>query len=286
MTDPDQSSLDILLVSATRAIPVPDPDSFASAVAGRLRSQLSDAATSRPVPERHRGRPLLVPALVALCAVIAALVPGVRSTLADLVGRGGTPSTRVASRPGPVAPQPASTTSPTSALTGTTLVSDPVAALGLGTPTTLLQAARLVGFPMRLPTIGGYQQPDAVLVVNPPAARTVSMVYLPAAGRLEVPGAKVAAVLSEFRGHLDSGSIEKLAGNGIAVQAVLIGGAPGFWVSGPLANFSYVTPNGTVATQTIHFVTNMLLWTFGRVTYLFETARPRDEAIAIARSMP
>jgi hypothetical protein len=216
------------------------------------------------------------------------MIPAVRSGVADLLGidRG-----RVTQAAPPI-PTPTATTpptipatTPTSGSPAATLPTDPVAALHLGMPTTLQQAARLVGFPMRLPTIGGYQQPDAVLVAGPPAGGMASMVYLPKAGRPAVAGGGVAALLSELRGHLDAGYFQMSAGNGTDVQAVQVGGARGFRLPSGPHQFSYVRPEGTVESETIRLATNTLLWSAGGITYRFESARSRDAAIAIAVSM-
>jgi hypothetical protein len=283
MTDPDQTSVDLLLAAAARTIPIPDPDSFAGAVAARLRSQPSNDLPSRQVPGGRRWRPpvTVAVALVAACAVVAAFVPTVRSTLADLVGGDGAPRAVPVLVPASAPSRPRPTNPPPSGSPTTTTPPDPVAALQLGTRSTLLQAARVVGFPMRLPTAGGYQQPDEVFVGSPPTAGTASMVYLPKTGRPAAPGG-LAALLSEFRGHLDPGAIERLAGNGVGVQAVRVSGARGFWLSGAPPIFPYVKPDGTVGTQTIRLATNTLVWSFGGIAYLFESAQSRDAAIAIS----
>jgi hypothetical protein len=222
-------------------------------------------------------------ALIVVFAAVATLVAPVRSAVADLLGVDGVPITRASRLPlttaAPPTP-PASTATPT-----TTVPADPVAALHLGTPTTLATAARLVGFTMRLPTTPGYSHPDAVLVGTPPAGGMVSMVYLADRIRPVVAGTGVAGLLSEFRGHLDAGFFQKLVGAGTSVDAVQVAGAAGFWLSGAPHEFFYVRPDGTVDTETLRLAANTLLWSAGGITYRFESALSKGAAVAIAVSM-
>jgi hypothetical protein len=174
---------------------------------------------------------------------------------------------------------------PPSASTSTTAQIDPVAALHLGQPTSLQQAARLVGFPMRIPTVDGYQHPDAVYVGTPPPGGMASMIYLPTASRPAVAARGVAALLSEFRGRLEAGLFQKLVGNGTNVEAVRVGAVGGYWLSGEPHEFFYVAPDGTVDTETIRLATNTLLWSAAGITYRLESALSRDTAITLAVSM-
>jgi hypothetical protein len=281
MSDPELS-IDAALAKAAQVVPIPDPGSFAARVADRVRTQPAQPAqAARPRLARTPGHwPRLGPAAAALAAVatlVATVVPPVRTALADFLGVDGvhisrspqvssppvSPSTSVASTPGPNA----------------------VAALHLGQPTTLEGAARVVGFGMRLPTTGAYQHPDAVYVGRPPAGGMASMVYLPGAGRPTVPGHGVAALLSEFRGHLEAGYFQKLAGAGTTVEPVRVGNVAGYWLAGTPHEFFYVNPDGTVDTETVRLATNTLLWSAAGVTYRFESGLSRDMAIAIAASM-
>jgi hypothetical protein len=285
MTEPDLIWADPVLVRAAHGVPVPDPDSFASAVGDRLRAQLPGPVGLPHRPERVVWRRVSTVAagLLVVCAAIATLVAPVRSAVADLLGVDGVRITRASHLPvttaGPSTP-PASAATPT-----TTAPADPVAALHLGTPTTLAAAARLVGFTMRLPTTPGYARPDAVLVGTPPVGGMVSMVYLADPVRPVVAGTGVAGLLSEFRGHLDPGFFQKLVGPGTSVDSVSVAGAAGFWLSGAPHQFFYVRPDGTVDTETLRLATNTLLWSAGGITYRFESALPKSAAVAVAASM-
>jgi hypothetical protein len=285
MTEPDLTWADAVLVRAAHAVPVPDPDSFASGVGDRLRARPPHpvALPGRPGGIVWRRASTVAAALIVVFAAVATLVAPVRSAVADLLGVDGVRITRAAPLPVTTAvpsTRPTSTAAPTA-----TVPADPVAALHLGTPTTLAAAARLVGFTMRLPTTPGYSHPDAVLVGTPPAGGMVSMVYLADRIRPVVAGTGVAGLLSEFRGHLDAGFFQKLVGAGTSVDAVQVAGAAGFWLSGAPHEFFYVRPDGTVDTETLRLAANTLLWSAGGITYRFESALSKGAAVAIAVSM-
>src|SRR5579862_1124614 len=280
------ADVDSVLSRAAEALPVPEPGRFADAVASRVRAP---AATVPAPPARAVARSMALAAAAVLlvgCALVGTLVAPVRSAVADFLGVDGVHITRARALPLPTAtsapPPPLPTTSVAPA---TSTPADPVAALHLGTVTTLDAAARALGFDMRVPTTAGYQHPDVVLVGTPPAGGMVSMVYLPAPGRTTVPGEGVAGLLSEFRGHLDAGFFQKLVSAGTTVEAVEVAGVPGYWVSGQPHEFFYVAPDGQVDAETIRLAANTLLWSAAGITYRFESALPLPSAVAIANSM-
>jgi hypothetical protein len=289
MTEPDAVPIDVLLARAARSIPVPDPGMFAAAVADRIRAApvQSDAPrrvgasrrTGWTAPRRRTGA--LVAGLVAASVLVVTAVAPVRSAVADFLGVDGIHITRAVPIPVP----PARSTIPPPPPPSTTIPVDPIAALHLGQATTLVEAARRVGFPMRLPTVGAYQQPDAVYVGTPPPGGMASMVYLPKPNRPAVRPGGVAALLTEFRGHLEAGFFQKLIGGGTTVEAVRVGSVEGYWLSGAPHEFFYVNPDGSVDTETIRLATDTLVWSAGGITYRFESALPRDDAVVVATSM-
>jgi hypothetical protein len=291
MNDP-VSAIDVRLNRVARSIPLPDPAVFAAGVAERLRSeQRSGVESVASTPNRSRVGPRRFGAIAAglaavALAVVAAVAPA-RSVVADFLGVGGVHIRITRAAPPTVAP-PASaapSTAPSSEAPSTTVAVDPIAALDLGRQTTLLAASRMVGFPMRLPTVGAYQQPDAVYVGRPPVGGMASMVYLPKLGRPAVATSGVAALLTEFRGRLDSGFFQKLAGAGTTVEAVRVGSGAGYWLSGTPHEFFYVDPDGTIDAETIRLAADTLVWAAGGITYRFESALSRDAAITVATSM-
>ena len=286
MTESRATPVDDLLRQAAESVPVPDPELFAVGVAARLRAEQRRSGAARPMEKpkmRRLSRPRRTGALIAGlalgCLVVVVGVAPVRSAVADLLGIDGVHIARVAHLPAP----PATARESPSSLT--TLLVDPAAALNLGRASTLVEAARIVGFQMRLPTIGAYQQPDAVYVGTPPAGGMAAMVYLPRADRPAVPTGGVVGLLTEFRGHLDAGFFQKLVGAGTTVEAVRVGAADGYWLSGAPHEFFYVNPDGTADAETIRLAANTLVWSAAGITYRFESALPRGPAVALAASM-
>jgi hypothetical protein len=272
--------LDRFVARAAEAVRVPDPDLFAAGVTDRLRAQPATARGSAPLRSRDWLRPgLLAAGVIAVIILVSTLVAPVRSAVAGLLGVDGVRITRARST---ITVPPRVTPSSPSTSAGPV---DALSALHLGEPSTLQQAARLVGFPMRVPTAAGYAHPDVVYVGTPPPGGMASMVYLPTDGRPAVAGAGVAALLSEFRGHLEAGFFQKLIGSGTTVEAVQVGAAAGYWLSGAPHEFFYVAADGTVDTETIRLAGNTLLWSVGGITYRLESGLSRDSAIAVAASM-
>ena len=268
MTEPEP--LELLLFRAAQVVPTPDADRFGAAVTGRIRAE-PRRTTSRPAHPRW-----VVAALVAASIAVITAVAPVRSAVAGLLGVDGVHITRN-THPSP--PPPASTTAPSTA------PANPLDALNLGLPTTLADAARLVGFPMRLPTTPAYRQPDAVYVGTPPAGGMASMVYLPRPDRPAPPSGDVAALLTEFRGHIEAGFFQKMIGPDATLEAVQVGSAAGYWLAGSPHEFFYVNADGSVDTETLRLATNTLLWSVGGITYRFESGLSRDAAVALATSM-
>ena len=292
--------MDVRLGRAALSVPVPDPAVFADGVAERLRSeQRSDVERAGARAPRIRSG-LVARRAGAFAAGLAAVSVGLvvavapaRSAVAEFLGVGRvhiritnaapTPVTPAPATPAPVAPAPSA--APPTDVPSTTVPIDPVAALDLGRQTTLVDASRMLGFPMRLPTVGVYQQPDAVYVGSPPAGGMVSMVYLPEPGRPAVATSGVAALLTEFRGQLEAGFFQKLAGSGTTVQDVRIGSVAGYWLSGAPHEFFYVDPDGTIDPETIRLAADTLVWSAGGITYRFESPLSRAAAVSVATSM-
>src|ERR1700731_3658130 len=81
MTEPDLTWADAVLVRAAHAVPVPDPDSFASGVGDRLRARPPHpvALPGRPGGIVWRRASTVAAALIVVFAAVATLVAPVRS---------------------------------------------------------------------------------------------------------------------------------------------------------------------------------------------------------------
>jgi hypothetical protein len=265
--------LDGALADLAAALEFPATPDLAGAVAARL-----DEAPA-PGPARVRrgrlaGRPgwrrLAVAALVAVLLAAAGLVasPGTREAVARRLGLrgvgvelGGTPPTTVTTRPGERLD------------------------LGLGERVTLAEARRRVGFRVLVPGAAGFRQPAAVHVnqAAPPGGR-VDLVYRSRAGLPASPFTDVGLLLTEFQGRPTPQFIKKVAVLGM-VEAVTVGGEPGYWFSGEPHFFTYQDARGGVHEEQTRLAGNTLIWQRGGLTLRLEGQISRREALAIAESL-
>jgi hypothetical protein len=141
---------------------------------------------------------------------------------------------------------------------------------------TLAEARRLADFPIRLPTVGGYDAPDAVYFRGDVPGGVVFFVYGPA----RAPH----ALLSEF----ESTRVEarKIVGPGTPVEKVDVNGEPGYWFSGRPHIFVFFNRQGTFQFGTFRLATNTLVWRRGTLTYRLEAKVSQDHAVRIAESIP
>jgi len=198
--------------------------------------------------------------LVAAIGVTAAVSAPVRAGIAHALRFGG-----VEVRPGP-GPSPAA--SP---------------ALPGEHPTDLPGAARVVGFPVKVPAALG--PPRSVTVAD---GRVVSLLYRGTAS----PGAAAspagtaspggAVRLDEFVGNL--GPLwDKYLGGGLA-QRVDVDGHEALWFEDDVT-LVYVDPNGGEVLDSARDTSGTLVWTEGTVTYRLDGVRPLSAALAVARTM-
>lgn len=155
------------------------------------------------------------------------------------------------------------------------------AGFGLGTPTTLAEASASVDFPLLLPTEPAVGPPDAVYV----AADRVVVAWSPSDVLPDVEGDGVGLLISEFRGRLDGGYIEKLIDTGTRLEAVTVGGATGYWISGGPHFFRYVDERGIDVEDTHRAVGDTLVWTRDGVTYRIESSLGFEATLAMAEAL-
>jgi hypothetical protein len=180
--------------------------------------------------------------LVAAVGVSAAVSAPVRAGIVHALRFGG-----VEVRPGP-GPSPAAS---------------PV--LPSAYPTDLPGAARVVGFPIRVPAALG--APGSVTVAD---GRVVTLTY---------PGS---VRLDEFAGNL--GVLwEKYVAGGVA-QRVDVNGHEALWFADRVT-LVYVDANGSQLPGSARTSSGTLVWTEGTVTYRLDGLRPLDAALAAAASL-
>jgi hypothetical protein len=165
------------------------------------------------------------------------------------------------------------------------------APLQLGRPVTLDEAQAAVDFPVLVPDAASFDTPAEIYLLDQDQGAMISFVY-PA--RSELPASDetgVGALLTQFQGEADRDLIEKgLLGDGAQeshLEAVTVGGDPGFWISGaPHAFFFVCYDVGECRQEQYRLAGNVLIWERGGVTLRLESALSRESALAIAESVP
>lgn len=203
--------------------------------------------------------PLATQAAAALLLVFAALMaasPGVRSAVLEVLGIEGA---RIERR------EP----SPRARAAG--------ARLDLGRPTTLVAARARAPFDVVVPADPG--PPDAVWFDHAaPGGGQVAFVWEPGSG-----GGR--PLLLTQIAALPQPVIGKAAGPGTDIEELLIGGEPGFWLSGDPHEFAFLSPDGQFRTDTLRLVGDALVWNRDGVLLRLEGAPSKARALQIARSV-
>jgi hypothetical protein len=217
----------------------PEPD-LAPAVLARLEER-----GGRPFPWR---RAAIALALVAVAIAAAFAVPEARSTILGWFHLRGATVERVETLPPAVERSQAG---------------------GLGQPSSLAEAERIVGFELALPPFddGG---PNRVYVLD----GVLASVIVHAHGR--------SVLLSEFRSS-DLEFLKKVTDAETSVEPVRIDGDPGLWVEGPRHALIYPGASGEPRTILIHG--NVLLWVHGDLTLRLEGKLTREQALQLARAI-
>jgi hypothetical protein len=223
----------------------PTPD-LAPAVLARLAEQ------PRWRPRISRRALAIGLAALALAAAAAMAVPQARTAILEWFGLEGASIERVSELP-EVPPQ---------------------TMLDLGRKVTLQEARRSSGHAILVPTLGGFDRPDAVYVDPARPGRPVTLLY----GPLERPR----LLLSVFQGQL---LFEKLAAPGTKIEPVTVDGARGVWLEGKPHVFVFRDEYGEPAEGSLRLAGNTLLWNRGRLLLRLEADISKEDALRIARSV-
>ena len=271
--------LDRALADLATALEFPPTPDLAAAVTARLEEGPEAAPAARPAPaaraRRWLGgltgwRRLAAAGLAVLLLAAAVLVvsPGTREAVARRLGLRGIG----VQLGGP--PPPTVTTAPGARLD-----------LGLGDRVTLEEARGLVDFPVLVPGAAGFERPDAVFVSEavPPGGR-VDLVYRARPGLPASSFTDAGLLVTQFRGQPTPEFMKKVTAMGM-VEAVTVGGEPGYWFSGEPHFFTYVDSNGSFREEQTRLAGNTLIWQRGDLTLRLEGDIPKAEAIRIAESM-
>lgn len=239
-------------------------------VVAAVRARLEEAAVAR---RRRPSRRALVIAFVALAVAVGAAmaVPPARTAILEFFGLRGATVTRVETLP-PVETRPETPV--------------PVAeALELGNRVPVEDGVVRVRWPhLVVPEALG--PPDAAYYSTEELLDgKVSLVYEPGPGVPRSLFTGVGILITEFRGDLAPGYIEKLASAGTGIERLKIGPHRAIWLEGGPHFVAFRTPGGNFAEDVGRLAGNTLLVERGRLLVRIEGELERDRAVEIARSL-
>lgn len=227
----------------------PTPD-----LAPRVRERLAERPESRPGLTRRHGLALAFALLaVAVAAVLA--VPQTRAAILEFFHLRGVTIERVGELP-------------------TVPLQRDFNELFLGERVSLEEARDRAGFEIVVPEALG--DPDGVYFQETPPGGMVSLVY----GTPEHPR----ALFTQFRGTVEDVIFKKVAA-GTQIDSVVVGGEPGYFLSGNPHDFSYLDRRGEFRQEIVCLAGNTLLWERGPLTLRMEADINEQEALKIARSV-
>jgi hypothetical protein len=166
--------------------------------------------------------------------------------------------------------------------TSSTLRPGAGADLGLGRRVTLRQARAAVGFRLLVPTVSGFEQPDAVYLSNDVPGGRVDLVYLPRPGLRASPFSGVGLLITEFQA---TPMVEKVVKTGTRVEQVTVGDQLGYWLTGGPHGFAYLDRNNNVQEETARLAGSTLVWPHGTLTLRLEGQVSKEQALRLANSM-
>lgn len=269
-------SLETALTDVAPLVTFPATPDIATSVTSRLGGSAPIPREASPGWSFGWRQPLVATAaglviVILVTLVLALILPGVRSGLADRLG---IPGLRIVllDRPAPTLPP------------GTGV------RLRLGTEVSLEEAARIAPFSLVAPAAAELAKPDVVYVDDPGQAHMVTFLYRPEDGLAETSAPGVGALLMQFSGSIDGGFLQKgvyteePTQRGLVV-AVEFGGRHGFWVEGHSHFFAYLDPTGEIHEDSYRLSANALVWEQDGRSLRFETALSMNEAIAVAETV-
>ena len=157
-----------------------------------------------------------------------------------------------------------------------------VPADGLATRLVLGERVQLGAVNARAPSVLG--EPDEVYVTND--GEVVSLVYESGGELPELAGTGIGLLVQRISGSLERDRIEKLAQElGVAVTAVQVDGADGFWIDGRPHLIRYLGPSGDERSEMTRLAGDTLVWQRGGFLYRIESGLGLAETRRIAESI-
>lgn len=258
------TELERALVRLGGDLAFPETPDVAAAVGDRLEQ-------AAPVRRRAPSRRALVVAFVALAVAVGAAmaVPSARTAILEFFGLRGATVTRVDTLP-PVETRPEAP--------------DAAAELELGSPVPVVDGSVRVTWPyLVVPEALG--PPDAAYYSSVLRDGKVSLVYEPGAGVPRSRYTGVGILVTEFRGDLAPGYVDKLAESGTTIERLRVGPHPAVWLEGGPHFVAFRTPGGNFGEEVARLAGNTLLVEHGRLLVRIEGALERERAVEIARSL-
>ena len=239
-----------------------DPAARRPRAAARLRRPAWPARPSWPGWRRVAVAAL---ALLVLATGIVVATPGAREAVARRLGLRG-----VTIHLGGPAP------------TSTSLPPGVGANLALGQRVSLEDARAKASFPLLVPTVPGFDRPDAVYLSQDVPGGRVDMVYRARPGLPASPFTNVGLLITEFRAEP---MIQKFAKEATSVEQVTVGRELGYWLGGKSHAFVYMDRDQQIQRETARLAGSTLVWTHGDLTLRLEGQVPEQRALRIAESM-
>ena len=127
--------------------------------------------------------------------------------------------------------------------------------------------------------------PDEVYVNYAVPEPQVSMVWRARPGLPDTATTGVGMLLTELRGDLGAGQLEKVVGRQTRLESLTVNGGRALWLEGAQHAFFYRDARGEVRGDTARLAGNVLLWEQGSVTLRLESALSKADAVRIAESV-
>lgn len=259
------TGLERALVELGRDLAFPETPDVLAAVGDRLER-------TAPLRRRAPSRRAVVVAFVALAVAAGAAmaVPAARTAILEFFGLRGATVTRVDTLPRVEARPEASVSA--------------AGELELGSPVAVVDGVVRVKWPyLVVPDALG--PPDAAYYSSALPDGKVSLVYEPGAGIPRSRFTDVGILVTEFRGDVAPGYVDKLFAAGTAVERLRVGRHPAIWLEGGPHFVAFRTPDGGFGEEVSRLAGDTLLVQRGRLLVRIEGDLERDRAVEIARSL-
>jgi hypothetical protein len=114
----------------------------------------------------------------------------------------------------------------------------------------------------------------------------VTLLYVASAELPDLDGTGIGLLVQAIDGALDRDQVHKLVVEvGATVQPVDVGGADGYWISGPPHLLRYFGPDGEERAEATRIVGDVMVWERGGTLYRIESGLGLAETVRIAETI-